>query len=74
MELQKSVFGTRIRPDILAAAIKYEKSWLEQGTESTKNLGQVRGSTRKPFPQKGRGKSRVGTLRAPQFKGGKLNL
>jgi large subunit ribosomal protein L4 len=33
-------------------------------------LGQVRGSTRKPAPQKGRGKARVGTIRAPQHRGG----
>ncbi|TPX54488.1 hypothetical protein PhCBS80983_g05908 [Powellomyces hirtus] len=71
VELDRSVFGIPTpRSDLLARAVRYEKSWLLQGTESTKNLGQVRGSTRKPFQQKGRGKARVGTLRAPQFRGG----
>lgn len=70
--MDRSVFGATIRPDILARALRYEESWREQGTESTKNLGQVRGSTRKPFQQKGRGKARVGTVRAPQWKGGKV--
>ncbi|KAJ3000781.1 hypothetical protein HDV02_003583 [Globomyces sp. JEL0801] len=70
VELDKEVFGTSIREDIMARCLKYEQSWAEAGTESTKTLGQVRGSSQKPFPQKGRGKARVGTLRAPHFKGG----
>lgn len=72
LELDRSVFGAPIRKDLIAHALRYERSWREQGTESSKNLGQVRGSTRKPFPQKGRGKARVGTLRAPHFRGGML--
>ncbi|KAI8824337.1 ribosomal protein L4 domain-containing protein [Fimicolochytrium jonesii] len=70
IELDRTVFGADPRSDLLARALRYEESWLEQGTESTKALGQVRGSTRKAFPQKGRGKARVGTVRAPQWKGG----
>lgn len=71
LELNKSIFANSpIRQDLIKRAITYELSWKEQGTESTKNLGQVRGSTRKPFPQKGRGKARVGTIRAPNFRGG----
>jgi large subunit ribosomal protein L4 len=70
ISLDKNIFGANQRKDLIAKAVKYEVSWKEQGTESTKNLGQVRGSTRKPFPQKGRGKARVGTLRAPHFRGG----
>lgn len=60
------------RQDILFRCLKYEESWFSQSTQSTKQLGQVRGSTRKPFPQKGRGKARVGTLRSPQFRGGRI--
>ncbi|KAI8586247.1 ribosomal protein L4 domain-containing protein [Geranomyces variabilis] len=70
LELDRSVFGSAPRKDLLARAIRYEEAWRLQGTESTKNLGQVRGSTRKPFQQKGRGKARVGTVRAPQWRGG----
>jgi large subunit ribosomal protein L4 len=70
IELSKDVFGQRIRNDILYRVLRYEKSWREAGTESTKALGQVRGTTRKVFPQKGRGKARVGTIRAPHFRGG----
>lgn len=70
VELSKHVFGVPVRSDILSRSIRYELSWRAQGTESTKALGQVRGSTRKAFPQKGRGKARVGSIRAPQFRGG----
>ncbi|KAI9145762.1 ribosomal protein L4/L1 family protein, partial [Paraphysoderma sedebokerense] len=43
---------------------------LRQGTHSTKNRSNVRGTTRKGAPQKGRGKARIGSLRAAQFRGG----
>jgi large subunit ribosomal protein L4 len=67
--LSKQVFAQR-RQDIIYRCLQYERSWREQGTESSKQLGQVRGSSNKPFPQKKRGKARVGTIRAPMFKGG----
>eukprot|EP00842_Homolaphlyctis_polyrhiza_P006107 jgi/Hompol1/6498/HPOL_002275-RA len=70
LELDRNIFGVPVRSDILAKVAKYERDWMEQGTESTKALGQVRGSTRKPFPQKGRGMARVGTIRSPHFRGG----
>ncbi|KAJ3297733.1 54S ribosomal protein L4 mitochondrial, partial [Blyttiomyces sp. JEL0837] len=70
LELDRAVFGAPVRQDLLHRALRYEEAWRLQGTESSKALGQVRGTTRKPFPQKGRGKARQGTLRAPQFVGG----
>ena len=72
MELDRSVFGVNPkRPDLIRRAIDYELSWLAQGTESSKSLGQVRGSTAKKFPQKGRGAARHGHLRANLMKGGR---
>ncbi|TPX35544.1 hypothetical protein SmJEL517_g02067 [Synchytrium microbalum] len=71
MELDRSVFGVNpIRQDLIRRAIDYELSWLAQGTESSKNLGQVRGSTVKRLTQKGRGAARHGTFRANQMRGG----
>jgi large subunit ribosomal protein L4 len=70
LQVKKSVFGIDPREDILARCIKYERSWREQGTESSKSRSLVRGSSRKAAPQKGRGKARVRSLRAPQFRGG----
>ncbi|RKO89896.1 ribosomal protein L4 domain-containing protein, partial [Blyttiomyces helicus] len=70
IELDRSVFGARLRTDVIAKVVKYERSWLEAGTEAVKSLSQMRGSTRKIAPQKGRGKARVGHNRAPQRRGG----
>jgi large subunit ribosomal protein L4 len=72
IELDKTVFGESPRSDLLYRALRYEEAWRDQRTESSKALGQVRGTTRKPFPQKGRGRARHGTLRAAQFVGGMI--
>ncbi|ORY40800.1 ribosomal protein L4 [Rhizoclosmatium globosum] len=69
VSLSKS-FAVVPRTDLLHRAVRYETAWKAQNTEASKALGQVRGSTRKPAPQKGRGKARVGTLRAAHFVGG----
>lgn len=56
LEIKCEVFNLESREDILARCLKYEASYNAQGTESTKTLGQVRGSGRKHAPGKGRGK------------------
>ncbi|KAJ1674329.1 54S ribosomal protein yml6, mitochondrial [Spiromyces aspiralis] len=68
--LDKSVFGAPIRVDILHRVVCYERDAKRQGTHSTRGISDVRGTTRKWAPQKGRGKARVGTHRAPHWKGG----
>ncbi|KAJ3117214.1 hypothetical protein HDU96_007642 [Phlyctochytrium bullatum] len=68
IELSGNVFNTVVRKDLLFRALQYENSLAEAGTMSSKALGQVRGTTRKPFQQKGRGRARHGTLRAPQYR------
>ncbi|KAJ3194822.1 hypothetical protein HK101_001824 [Irineochytrium annulatum] len=70
IELDRNVFGVPNRQDILYRALRYEQSWKEGGTESSKALGQVRGSTRKIVPQKGRGAARHGSKRSALFVGG----
>ena len=69
-----SYFSAPTRSDLIHRAVLYELNAKRQGTHSTKDLSEIRGSTRKPFPQKGRGKARAGSLRAPQFVGGPFNL
>lgn len=70
VELSDNVFG--IEPNISVVhqvVVAYEAS-LRQGTHSTKNRSAVSGGGIKPFRQKGTGRARQGTIRAPQWAGG----
>ncbi|KAG0339761.1 54S ribosomal protein L4 mitochondrial [Podila humilis] len=70
IELQRKVFGAPLRKDILHRVVVWQRDALRQGTHSTKGRSEVSGTTRKAAPQKGRGAARVGSLRAPQRRGG----
>ncbi|CAG8519564.1 14782_t:CDS:2 [Dentiscutata erythropus] len=70
MNVERQVFGAPIRKDILQRAVIWQRDCLRQGTHSTKNRSEVSGTTRKWAPQKGRGKARVGSHRAPHWRGG----
>ncbi|KAJ2664911.1 54S ribosomal protein yml6, mitochondrial [Coemansia sp. RSA 1200] len=70
IDVQRDVFASQIRTDIMHRAVTYERNMKRQGTHSSRNRSQVRGSTRKIQPQKGLGKARHGSNRAPQFVGG----
>ncbi|KAF9366560.1 54S ribosomal protein L4 mitochondrial [Mortierella sp. NVP85] len=50
--------------------VVWQRDAMRQGTHSTKGRSEVSGTTRKAAPQKGRGAARVGSLRAPQRRGG----
>jgi large subunit ribosomal protein L4 len=51
-------------------AVQAEEANQRQGTHDTKTRGEVRGGGRKPYRQKGTGRARQGSIRAPHFKGG----
>ncbi|KAI9478488.1 MAG: ribosomal protein L4/L1 family-domain-containing protein [Benjaminiella poitrasii] len=70
IELDTSVFGQPIRRDILHRVVVWQRDNMRQGTHSTKTRSEVRGTSRKLAPQKGRGKARMGDGKAPQFRGG----
>ncbi|GJJ71912.1 large subunit ribosomal protein L4 [Entomortierella parvispora] len=70
IELQRKVFGAPLRKDILHRVVVWQRDAERQGTQSTKGRSDVSGTTRKAAPQKGRGAARVGSLRAPQRRGG----
>ncbi|KAI7865832.1 ribosomal protein L4 domain-containing protein [Spinellus fusiger] len=70
VNLDRSVFGAPIRKDILHRVVVWQRDGMRQGTHSTKGRADVRGSTRKAAPQKGRGRARMGSLRAPHIRGG----
>jgi large subunit ribosomal protein L4 len=58
----------------LQRVVVWQRDNLRQGTQSTKGRADVRGTGKKGANQKGRGKARVGSMRAPHFRGGKANF
>ena len=61
---------TPYRPDVIHRVVTYQRASWRAGTAKTKDRAEVSGSGRKPWPQKGQGRARAGSLRAPQFRGG----
>jgi large subunit ribosomal protein L4 len=70
IELDDDVFGLPIRRDILARVVNWQLAKRRAGTHKTKGISEIRGSTKKPYKQKGTGRARQGSLRSPQFRGG----
>ncbi len=70
VELSSEVFEQKDRPDILHQIVRWQLAKKQAGTHSTKGISQIRGTTRKPWRQKGTGRARAGSLRSPQFRGG----
>lgn len=69
-ELPDEIFAITPRADIMARVVHWQLSKRRAGTHKTKGMGEVSGTTRKPFKQKGTGNARQGSLRAPQFRTG----
>jgi large subunit ribosomal protein L4 len=70
IELDETVFGLPVRKDILARMVNYQLAKRRAGTHKTKLIGDIAGTTKKPWKQKGTGRARQGSLRSPQFRGG----
>lgn len=71
VKLNENVFGITPNDKVLYDAIILGRASLRQGTHSTKTRSEVRGGGRKPWRQKGTGRARQGSIRAPQWiKGG----
>ncbi|AVP36495.1 50S ribosomal protein L4 [Staphylococcus felis] len=70
VELSDAVFAIEPNNDVLFEAINLQRASLRQGTHAVKNRSAVRGGGRKPWRQKGTGRARQGTIRAPQWRGG----
>lgn len=69
-ELPEEIFGQAPRADIIARVIHWQLAKRRAGTHKVKGMGEVSGTTRKPYKQKGTGNARQGSLRAPQFRTG----
>lgn len=70
IELSDDIFGVEVNTHVMYEAVKNYLANQRQGTQSAKLRGEVRGGGRKPWRQKGTGRARQGSIRAPQWKGG----
>ena len=69
-ELAPSVFGIEPNVPVMHQVVRAQRAAWRQGTSNTLTRGQVRGGGKKPWRQKGTGRARQGTIRAPQWAGG----
>jgi large subunit ribosomal protein L4 len=70
VELPESVFDVQVNVPLIHQVVVAQLAAARQGTHATKTRGEVRGGGRKPYKQKGTGRARQGSTRAPQFTGG----
>lgn len=70
LNLNKNVFGTEPNMQVVYEVVKAERAAMHQGTHMVKNRALVSGGGRKPWRQKGTGRARQGSIRAPQWRGG----
>ncbi len=74
MDLNENVFGADVRTDVMHEVVVNYLANQRQGTQSTKTRAEVRGGGIKPWRQKGTGRARQGSIRAPQWVGGGVAL
>ena len=74
IELAEPVFAAPVRGDILARVVNWQRAKRRAGTHNTKGISQVRGTTAKPYKQKGTGRARHGSRRSPQWRGGSVTF
>ena len=70
IELPEALFGATPRADIMARVVHWQLAKRRAGTHKAKGMGEVSGTTKKPYRQKGTGNARQGSLRAPQYRKG----
>ncbi len=70
VDLPAEVFDVQVNVPLIHQVVVAQLAAARQGTHDTKSRGEVRGGGRKPYKQKGTGRARQGSTRAPQFNGG----
>lgn len=70
LDLRDEVFGNRVRTDLIWEAVRHEQAESRRGTHATKTRGEVAGSGRKLWKQKGTGRARVSDVRNPIWRKG----
>jgi len=69
-DLSDVVFGAEVKEHLLYAAVRYQRARARSGTHKAKERAEISGGGKKPWKQKGTGRARQGTTRAPQWRGG----
>src|SRR5260221_431201 len=69
-ELPAEIFDAKVNVPLIHQVVVAQQAAARQGTHATKGRGAVRGGGKKPYRQKGTGRARQGSIRAPQFTGG----
>jgi len=70
VDLPAEIFDVQVNVPLIHQVVVAQLAAARQGTHDTKTRGEVRGGGRKPYKQKGTGRARQGSTRAPQFAGG----
>ena len=70
VDLPADIFDVQVNIPLIHQVVVAQQAAARQGTHATKTRGEVRGGGRKPYKQKGTGRARQGSTRAPQFAGG----
>jgi len=70
VELPAEIFEAKVNVPLIHQVVVAQQAAARQGTHATKTRGAVRGGGKKPYRQKGTGRARQGSIRAPQFAGG----
>jgi large subunit ribosomal protein L4 len=69
-DLPDAIFAAKVNVPLMHQVVVAQRAAARQGTHATKTRGMVSGGGRKPYRQKGTGRARQGSTRAPQFTGG----
>jgi len=70
VDLPEEIFAAKVNVPLIHQVVVAQQAAARQGTHATKTRGEVRGGGKKPYRQKGTGRARQGSLRAPQYAGG----
>ena len=70
VDLPSEIFGVQVNIPLIHQVVVAQLAAARQGTHKTKDRGEVRGGGKKPYKQKGTGRARQGSIRAPQYRGG----
>ena len=70
VDLPEEIFAAKVNVPLIHQVVVAQQAAARQGTAAAKTRGQVRGGGKKPYRQKGTGRARQGSVRAPQYAGG----